>query len=140
MQVSELSPTSDLTPSNIRSRNWSRSFSFSEAFFISPIRAACQPISFILLDLITLMLYIRWRAPHYGVSSTVLLLHPPWASCSVTPSVCCILPLLWEMKFHTHTEHLVKLHFSVYLCLVSDRKTKYSDLNGDKHLVNLICH
>jgi hypothetical protein len=48
---------------------------------------------------------------------------------------------VWETKFHTHTKQ-VKLHFCTFQCLSSrrgDGKRRFSEVNGKKHSLNLIC-
>jgi hypothetical protein len=57
---------------------------------------------------------IKYEAPYCATFSILLLLHPCLVQifflepCSQTPSVCA-LPLMWETKFHTHTEQLTEL-------------------------------
>jgi len=81
------------------------------AFPIFPMHAACSDY-LIFLHLITLIsfgdTYKLWNAPLCS------LLHPPTTSSSLDPNVLlstlfsissiCVLPLVWETKFYTHTK------------------------------------
>jgi hypothetical protein len=64
-----------------------------------------------------------------------LPLHPsyvqifPSAPCSQTPSVC-VLPLMWQTKFHTHTKQQVKLYFVYFKLYVFRQQT------GRQEIVN----
>jgi hypothetical protein len=58
--------------------------------------------------------YNIWSSSYVDCSSLLLLSHSwvqifPSSPCSQTPSTC-VLPLVWEIKFHTHTR------YQVYLC------------------------
>ena len=85
---------------------------------LHPTRATC-PVRLILLIWSLVWYWVmstKHEAPHYEVFSSHLLLFPrlkclistPF-SIPLSPPVACVLPFMWDTKFHTHTEQWEKL-------------------------------
>jgi hypothetical protein len=80
--------------------------------------------------------FINYVAPHCATSSILVLLHSSLVqifsleACSQTPSVYA-LPLIWEIKFHTHTKQLAKLWFCIYfkLCIPRQQERRQKTLD-----------
>ena len=96
------------------------------------VRATC-PDPLVLLDLITHTLFCEecksWRSSlcnqlHSPVSSKLLGPSNIFLTTFSRISSACVLPSMWEAKFHTHTKQRAKL-YSVQLSLYTECSTRY---------------